>query len=108
MGSESQMLIRIAFGGMCFCSIMFGPDLCGTNTKKIHAIIAYKGQNYPIRKEMECETDQLTHFYTFIIRPDASYSILVDNRERESGSLYTDWDILPPRKIKQTNAKKVI
>ena len=87
---------------------MFGPDICGTNTKKIHAIIAYKGQNYPIRKELECETDQLTHFYTFIIRPDASYSILVDNRERESGSLYTDWDILPPRKIKQPNAKKVI
>ncbi|KAL5998026.1 Calreticulin-3 [Asimina triloba] len=39
-------------------------------------------------------------------RPDASYSILVDNRERDSGSMYTDWDILPPRKIKDLNAKK--
>lgn len=87
-------------------SIMFGPDICGSSTKKLHAIISYKGQNYPIKKELQCETDQLTHFYTFIIRPDASYSILVDNRERESGSLYTDWDILPPRKIKDTNAKK--
>eukprot|EP00249_Psilotum_nudum_P005836 c19267_g1_i1 orf=543-1841(-) len=87
-------------------SIMFGPDLCGTQTKKLHAIISYKGQNYPIKKELQCETDQLTHMYTFIIRPDASYSILIDNRERESGSLYTDWDILPPRKIKDVNAKK--
>ncbi|KAI4984339.1 hypothetical protein ZWY2020_057658 [Hordeum vulgare] len=39
-------------------------------------------------------------------RPDASYSLLVDNRERESGSMYTDWDILPPRKIKDVGAKK--
>ncbi|KAK4785941.1 hypothetical protein SAY86_002630 [Trapa natans] len=39
-------------------------------------------------------------------RPDASYSILVDNRERDSGSMYTDWDILPPRKMKDVKAKK--
>ncbi|KAH7298417.1 hypothetical protein KP509_25G042300 [Ceratopteris richardii] len=87
-------------------SVMFGPDICGSSTKKIHAIVSYKGQNYPITKELQCETDQLTHFYTFIIRPDASYSILVDNREREAGTLYTDWDILPPRRIKQVDAKK--
>lgn len=90
-----------------WCSIMFGPDICGTQTKKLHAIIQYKGQNYPIKKVVPCETDQLTHVYTFVIRADASYSILVDNRERESGSIYNDWEILPPRKIKLTNAKKV-
>ncbi|KAI3809326.1 hypothetical protein L1987_25297 [Smallanthus sonchifolius] len=28
-------------------------------------------------------------------------------RERDTGSMYTDWDILPPRKIKYVNAKKV-
>ncbi|KHN29255.1 Calreticulin-3 [Glycine soja] len=38
--------------------------------------------------------------------PDATYSVLVDNRERDSGSMYTDWDILPPRKIKDVKAKK--
>lgn len=85
---------------------MFGPDLCGTQTKKLHVILSYQGQNYPIRKDLECETDKLTHFYTFILRPDASYSVLVDNRERDSGSMYTDWDILPPRKIKDVKAKK--
>lgn len=86
---------------------MFGPDICGTQTKKLHVILSYQGQNYPIKKDLQCETDKLTHFYTFILRPDASYSILVDNRERDSGSMYTDWDILPPRKIKDVNAKMV-
>lgn len=86
---------------------MFGPDICGTQKKHLHVILSYQGQNYPIKKELECETDKLTHFYTFILRPDASYSILIDNRERDSGSMYTDWDILPPRKIKAVNAKKV-
>lgn len=90
-----------------FFSVMFGPDLCGSQTKKLHVIISYQGQNYPIKKDLQCETDKLTHFYTFILRPDASYSILVDNRERDSGSMYTDWDILPPRKIKDVKAKKV-
>lgn len=87
---------------------MFGPDLCGTQTKKLHVILSYQGQNYPIKKDLQCETDKLTHFYTFILRPDASYSVLIDGRERDSGSMYTDWDILPPRKIKAVNAKKVI
>jgi calreticulin len=86
---------------------MFGPDICGTDKKKLHVIISYQGQNYPIKKDLTCETDKLTHVYTLIIRPDASYSILIDNREREYGSLYTDWDILPPRKIKDFKAKKV-
>ncbi|KAJ9178519.1 hypothetical protein P3X46_010397 [Hevea brasiliensis] len=94
------------FGGDTPYSFMFGPDICGSQTKKLHVILSYQGQNYPIKRDIQCETDKLTHFYTFILRPDASYSILIDNRERESGSMYTDWDILPPRKIKDTNAKK--
>jgi calreticulin len=88
-------------------SFMFGPDLCGTQTKKLHVILSYQGQNYPLKKDLQCENDKMTHVYTFILRPDASYSVLVDNRERDSGSMYTDWDILPPRKIKDVNAKKV-
>ncbi|EOY04811.1 Calreticulin 3 isoform 2 [Theobroma cacao] len=94
------------FGGDTPYSVMFGPDICGSQTKKLHLILSYHGQNYPIKKDLQCETDKLTHFYTFILRPDASYSILVDNRERESGSMYTDWEILPPRKIKDVKAKR--
>ncbi|KAI3470156.1 hypothetical protein Pfo_026819 [Paulownia fortunei] len=94
------------FGGDTPYSLMFGPDICGTQTKKLHVILSYQGQNYPIKKDLQCETDKLTHFYTFILRTDATYRVLVDNRERESGSMYTDWDILPPRKIKDVHAKK--
>ncbi|KAL9682157.1 hypothetical protein QQ045_013950 [Rhodiola kirilowii] len=94
------------FSGDTPYSLMFGPDICGTQTKKLHVILSYQGQNYPIKKDLPCETDKLTHFYTFILRPDASYSILVDNMERDSGSMYTDWDILPPRKVKDVHAKK--
>lgn len=96
------------FGGDTPYSVMFGPDLCGTQTKKLHVIVSYQGQNYPIKKDLQCETDKLTHFYTFVLRPDASYSILIDGRERDSGSMYTDWDILPPRKIKDLKAKKPV
>ncbi|AQK87085.1 Calreticulin-3-like precursor [Zea mays] len=102
----SGYLNQKKFGGDTPYSFMFGPDICGDQKKKLHLILSYQGQNYPIKKELKCETDKLTHFYTFILRPDATYSILIDNREREFGSMYTDWDILPPRKIKDVNAKK--
>lgn len=87
---------------------MFGPDICGYATKKVHAILTYNGTNHLIKKEVPCETDQLSHVYTFIIRPDATYSILIDNVEKQDGSLYSDWDLLPPKQIKDPEAKKVI
>jgi calreticulin len=71
------------------------------------ALAHYKGQNHQIKKSLDCETDKLTHVYTLIIKPDASYSILVDNKEKDSGSIYSDWDLLPPREIKDPNAAKV-
>jgi calreticulin len=85
---------------------MFGPDICGYSTKKVHAILTHKETNHLIKKDVPCETDQLTHVYTFILKPDASYSILIDNVEKQSGSLYNDWDILPPKQIKDPEAKK--
>ncbi|RLN40520.1 calreticulin-like [Panicum miliaceum] len=94
------------FGGDTPYSIMFGPDICGYATKKVHAILTKNGKNHLIKKEVPCETDQLTHVYTLIIRPDATYSILIDNAEKQSGSIYDDWDILPPKKIKDPEAKK--
>jgi len=86
---------------------MFGPDICGYSTKKVHAILNYNGTNHLIKKDVPCETDQLSHVYTFVLRPDATYSILIDNQEKQTGSLYKDWDLLPPKKIKDPEAKKV-
>lgn len=90
-----------------WCSIMFGPDICGYSTKKVHAIFTRDGKNHLIKKEVPCETDQLSHVYTLIVKPDATYSILIDNVEKQTGSIYEDWDILPPKQIKDPEAKKV-
>ena len=77
------------------------------STKKVHAILGHHGKNHPVKKDVSCETNQLTHFYTFILCPNATYKILIDNKEKYYGSLYTNWDILPLKRIKYPNAKKV-
>ncbi|XP_042457520.1 calreticulin-like [Zingiber officinale] len=94
------------FGGDTPYSIMFGPDICLHSTKKVHAIFSRDGKNHLIKKEVPCKTDQLTHVYTFIVHPDATYSILIDNNEKQTGSLYDDWDILPKKQITDPDAKK--
>uniref|UniRef100_A0A1A7Z436 Calreticulin n=1 Tax=Iconisemion striatum TaxID=60296 RepID=A0A1A7Z436_9TELE len=86
--------------------IMFGPDICGYSTKKVHVIFNYKGQNHLIKKEIKCKDDELTHLYTLILNPDQTYEVKIDNEKVESGSLEDDWDFLPPKKIKDPEAKK--
>ncbi|CAI9769372.1 unnamed protein product [Fraxinus pennsylvanica] len=70
------------FGGDTPYSIMFGPDICGYSTKKVHAILTYNDTNHLIKKEVPY------------------------NVEKQSGSLYSDWDLLPPKQIKDPEAKK--
>jgi len=86
--------------------MMFGPDICGPGTKKVHVIFSYKGKNHLINKDIRCKDDVFTHFYTLIVRPDNTYEVLIDNEKVESGSLEDDWDFLPPKKIKDPEAKK--
>jgi len=87
-------------------NIMFGPDMCGTSTKRVHVIFTNKGKNHLIKKTIMCETDQLTHVYTLIVRPDNTYEVRIDGNKKESGSLADDWDILPPKKIKDPSQSK--
>lgn len=35
--------------------IMFGPDICGYSTKKVHVIFNYKGKNLLTKKEIRCK-----------------------------------------------------
>uniref|UniRef100_A0A672JSC5 Calreticulin n=1 Tax=Salarias fasciatus TaxID=181472 RepID=A0A672JSC5_SALFA len=86
--------------------IMFGPDICGYSTKKVHVIFNYKGKNHLIKKEIKCKDDELTHLYTLILNSDQTYEVKIDNEKVESGSLEDDWDFLPPKKIKDPEAKK--
>merc|ERR1712088_121885 len=86
--------------------IMFGPDICGPGTKKVHVIFNHKEKNHLITKEVRCKDDVFTHLYTLIVNPDATYEVLIDNESAQKGSLEEDWDILPPKLIKDPEAKK--
>merc|ERR1712018_804648 len=86
--------------------IMFGPDICGPGTKKVHVIFNYKGQNHLVKKEIRCKDDVFTHLYTLIVQPDGTYEVLIDNESAQKGSLDEDWDFLPPKMIKDPEASK--
>ena len=86
--------------------IMFGPDICGYSTKKVHVIFNYKGQNLLVKKDIKCKDDELTHVYTLIVRPDNTYVVKIDNEKVESGKLDEDWDFLKPKRIPDPNASK--
>ncbi|XP_038239610.1 calreticulin-3 isoform X3 [Dermochelys coriacea] len=83
-----------------------GPDICGSETKKVHVILNYKSKPHPMKKRIRCKVDGFTHLYTLILRPDQTYEVKIDNEIIESGNLEDDWDFLPPRKINDPTAKK--
>nr|ACO54851.1 calreticulin [Amorphochlora amoebiformis] len=87
-------------------AIMFGPDICGFSTKKIHVIFTYKGKQHFINKDIKCEDDQLTHVYTLVVKPDNTYKIKIDGEEKASGDLKEDWDFLAPKEIKDPDQSK--
>merc|ERR1711965_659014 len=86
--------------------IMFGPDICGPGTKKVHVIFNYKDKNHLIKKDIRCKDDELTHLYTLILNADNSYEVRIDGEKAESGKLEDDWDFLAPKKIPDPEAKK--
>jgi calreticulin len=97
---------QAAFNGDTPYNIMFGPDICGYSTKKVHVIFNYKGQNYLIKKDIPCETDEFTHLYTLVVSPDNTYRVLIDEKEVAKGNLAEDWDFLPPKEIKDPAQSK--
>lgn len=72
----------------------------------MHVIFTYKGKNHLIKKDIRCKDDVYTHLYTLIVNPDNTYEVRIDDKKVESGSLEEDWDLLPPKKIKDPEAKK--
>lgn len=86
--------------------IMFGPDICGPGTKKVHVIFNYEGKNHLINKEIRCKDDVHTHLYRLVVKPDNTYKVLIDGEVVEKGDIESDWNILPPKTIKDPEAKK--
>jgi calreticulin len=94
------------YNGETKYNIMFGPDICGSSTRRVHVIFNYKGQNHLIKKTINCETDEFSHLYTLVVHPDNTYEVLIDSKEVAKGSLKEDWDMLPAQEIKDPQANK--
>jgi calnexin len=86
-------------------TLMFGPDRCGS--ERIHFIYQHF---HPIRRRFFQKAlrdppappiDLFSHLYTLVIRPNATFSIWVDNEEKRNGSLFFDFvpPLLEPREI---------
>ena len=59
-----------------------------------------------VDKRIAAHTDTLTHVYTWIIRPDRTYEIKIDGGKARKGELLSDWDFLPPRRVRDPKASK--
>merc|ERR1711975_12635 len=94
------------FEGSSEYNIMFGPDICGSSTKKTHVIFQYKGKNLDKKKEVRCESDTLSHLYTLIVKPDNTYEVQIDTNKVDDGSLEEGWDFLEPKQIRDPDEKK--
>lgn len=94
------------FGGDSEYNIMFGPDVCGSSTKRVHQILTYKGENHLTKKDTKCGEGKLTNLYTFVIKPDNTYETKINGEVKESGSLKDDWAFLKPKTIKDPDQSK--
>ncbi|XP_059483645.1 calnexin isoform X2 [Neocloeon triangulifer] len=84
-------------------TIMFGPDKCG-NDNKLHFIFRHKNPlngsfeekhaKKPKERIEEPFKDKRPHLYTLVINPDNSFSVSVDHKVVNKGSLLED--VSPP------------
>ncbi|XP_050679896.1 calnexin [Leptidea sinapis] len=98
-------------------TIMFGPDKCG-NDNKLHFIFRHKNPKNGTIEEKHAKKptlrlddiykDKEPHLYTLVVRPDNSFTIYIDNKEANSGSLLEDFTpaVNPPEEIDDPNDKK--
>jgi len=96
------------FSGDTPYAVMFGPDICGSSNKRTHVILHSdkKDDNLLIKKNVNCETDQLSHLYTLVLRPDNTFEVFVDNKSVRAGKLDDEFDFLGDKEIKDPAASK--
>merc|ERR1719160_1110515 len=93
------------FHGESVYNIMFGPDICGM-TKRTHLIFNYKEKNLLKEKDLRTESDELTHVYTLIVKPDNTFEVQIDGSKVEDGKLADGWKFLEPKEIDDPEDKK--
>ncbi|XP_051025640.1 calreticulin-3 [Acomys russatus] len=85
--------------------IMFGPDICGFDVKKVHVILYFKNQYHENKKPIRCKVDAFTHLYSLTLRPDLSYEVKIDGQSIESGSIEYDWNLTSLKKMEKTSSE---
>ncbi|KAI9505788.1 Calreticulin/calnexin, partial [Coemansia spiralis] len=96
----------VKFDGESKYEVMFGPDICGSTNRRVHAIINYNDTNNQIDKVIQPRGDQLTHQYTFWLKTDKTFEIRIDNKIQEEGKIEEFWKVLPDKQIPDPDAKK--
>jgi len=87
-------------------NLMFGPDICGPGTRKVHVIMDYNGEHVENKKSISAKYDVDSHLYQLTLSPDNTYEVAIDGEKAESGSLYEDFDFLKPKEIKDPEVSK--
>ncbi|VIO91633.1 Uncharacterized protein BM_BM13750 [Brugia malayi] len=98
-------------------TIMFGPDKCGAKSSILFIVRFRNPKNgtvsehhakQPSKPVSTYFDDHKTHLYTLIVRPDETFTVLVDESKLISGSLITDLEpsITPPTVIDDPTDKK--
>lgn len=97
-----------SFGGDTPYQVMFGPDQCGSSNKKTHVIFNYepKGENLLINDKVKMESDEETHLYTLVVKPDNTFEVLIDLQSVREGNLEDSFDFLLPKEIKDPSISK--
>eukprot|EP00056_Hartaetosiga_gracilis_P014271 m.240163 g.240163 ORF g.240163 m.240163 type:complete len:397 (-) comp14574_c0_seq1:130-1320(-) len=87
-------------------NVMFGPDICGGGTRKVHVILNYNGENVQVSKNIPAKFDEATHLYTLALKSDNTYEVFIDGKSVESGDIEEDFDMLAPKQIKDPEVSK--
>merc|ERR1712078_443648 len=77
------------FHGETPYNVMFGPDICGM-TKRTHLIFNYKEKNLLKDKDLRTESDELTHIYTLVVKPDNTFAVSIDGSEDKKPADWVD------------------
>lgn len=95
------------FGDPTKYSLMFGPDKCG-HTKRTHLIFNYKGKNVLKKTDLPYKQSEeaFSTLYRLILTPENKATVEIDGEQVYTGSLESDWDMLDPKEIDDSEDKK--
>lgn len=86
-------------------AIMFGPDHCGS-ISRIHLIFNIADNNVLKTDDIPYTSDQKSHIYTLVVRPDDTYEVFVDCKSVSKGSIPEGWDYTESKMIPDPNDSK--